>query len=134
MKKLCLAVLLFLVLIVCLDSCATGSDSFDLEESGSKTVVMTLVGELEFNGYYFPSSEDTVEIRLVSSSGFLLSSQKIMNVTKFPIRFVLRYDASEVNKSETYRLEADLLAQSGSKTASADVMLDKDKESVLLVF
>lgn len=115
-------------------ACATAAVGFAVENAGEKTVVRTIAGQIYYNGFYMPSSDDYIVISLVSSSDFELSSQKILNAQKFPLGFVLRYDYSEVNNSQTYKVVAKLFTNDGDRVVSIPVVLDEDKITVSLSF
>lgn len=122
-------ILIFLLFV----SCATAAGFVIGNENIVKTEVRTVIGEINYNsGFYLPGADDVIELSLLSSDGFELSHQKLMNIHKFPYQFILRYDAAEVSNEVFYYLSAQLMTQDGEKTARVQVDLSSDKTQAVL--
>lgn len=126
--------LLFLVVLLFLVSCASGSDSFSVDTTTEKADIRTISGQLYYSGYYLPSDGDSVTVSLVSSKGLELSSQKMLNIHKFPIGYVVRYDFSEIEKNEDYSIVAVISSADGEKTVACSITLEDQRHSLDLTF
>ena len=119
MRKLAFVPILILVLILC--SCATGSkvlsERFSLERS-EKSVSSTglLMGSVIYgaSGFYFPTSNDIIDISLLktdATTGLVteISHQRLRNFQKFPIQFTVRYDNADLSEDDTCTLIVTLI-------------------------
>lgn len=127
--------LLFLFVLLFVVSCASGSESFSVETApAQKADIRTVSGQLFYSGYYLPSEGDSVTVSLVSSKGLELSSQKMLNIHKFPIGYVVRYDFAEIKKNEDYSIVAVISSTDGEKTVECSITLESQRHSLDLTF
>ena len=116
-----LAVFLITALtVLCLISCATGpvknSEQFSLTQT-QKSVSTTglLRGTVNYGaGYYFPTSNDIIDISLLktdSKTGLVteISHSRIRRPPNFPIQFSMNYDMADVADGDTCTLIVTLL-------------------------
>ena len=116
------AVLLSIVLItVCLASCATGpvtnsSGQFPLTQTQKSQFSAGLLrGTVNFgSGYYFPTSNDIIDISLLKTDGTTgliteISHSRIRRPPNFPIQFSMSYDTADIAEGDTCTLIVTLL-------------------------
>ncbi|MBR4120250.1 MAG: hypothetical protein IKT95_00680 [Spirochaetales bacterium] len=116
------AVLLSIVLIaVCLASCATGpvkntSGQFPLTQTQkSQSTAGLLRGTVNFGaGYFFPTSNDIIDISLLKTDGTTgliteISHSRIRRPPNFPIQFSMSYDTADIAEGDTCTLIVTLL-------------------------
>ena len=116
------AVLLSIVLVaVCLASCATGpvkntSGQFPLTQTQkSQSTAGLLRGTVNFGaGYFFPTSNDIIDISLLKTDGTTgliteISHSRIRRPPNFPIQFSRSYDTADIAEGDTCTLSVTLL-------------------------
>ena len=120
MRKI--AVLLLIVLsAVCLASCATGpvknsSGQFPLTQTQkSQSTTGLLRGTINYgSGYYFPTSNDIIDISLLKTDGTTgliteISHSRIRRPPNFPVQFSMSYDTADIAEGDTCTLIVTLL-------------------------
>ena len=116
------AVLLIIVLsAICLVSCATGpvkntSEQFPLTQTQkSQSTAGLLRGTVNFGaGYYFPTSNDIIDISMLKTDGTTgliteISHSRIRRPPNFPIQFSMSYDTADIADGDTCTLIVTLL-------------------------
>lgn len=131
MKRGSLFTLAFLLLSVSfLTSCmstVTLIDRFSLETPVvQENTTKILTGSINYGaGFYFPSSNDILDISLLKTDGTTgtiqeISHQRIRNIQRFPLQFSVRYDKSDINEGDSCSL---LVSLSVNGTVSAQGMV-----------
>lgn len=105
---------IFFLNILCLTSCkSTGTllDRFSLEVPVvQENTTKILTGSINYGaGFYFPNSNDILDISLLktdSTTGTIqeISHQRIRNIQKFPLQFSVRYDKNDINEGDSCSL------------------------------
>ena len=119
MRRLFFALILILVLALC--SCATvanaQSERFSLEQSNrTESSTGLLMGTVRYgaSGFYFPTSNDILDISLLktdATTGLVteISHQRLRNFQKFPIQFTVRYDNADLAEGDSCSLVVTLI-------------------------
>ena len=113
--------LIFVLSLICLVSCATGpvknsSEQFPLTQTQkSQSTAGLLRGTVNFGaGYFFPTSNDIIDISMLKTDGTTgliteISHSRIRRPPNFPIQFSMSYDTADVSEGDTCTLIVTLL-------------------------
>ena len=112
--------LIFALSVICLISCASGSvgssEQFPLTQTQkSQSTTGLLRGTVNFGvGYYFPTSNDIIDISLLKTDGTTgliteISHSRIRRPPNFPIQFSMSYDTADIAEGDTCTLIVTLL-------------------------
>ena len=113
--------LIFVLSLICLVSCATGpvknsSEQFPLTQTQkSQSTSGLLRGTVNFGaGYFFPTSNDIIDISMLKTDGTTgliteISHSRIRRPPNFPIQFSMSYDTADVSEGDTCTLIVTLL-------------------------
>lgn len=88
-----------------------------------------LTGTINYGaGFYFPSSNDILDISLLktnSTTGTIqeISHQRIRNIQRFPLQFSVRYDKNDINDGDSCSLLVSFSVD-GSISAQGMVQLE----------
>lgn len=134
MKRSFLFTLAILFLsVLCFTSCTstvTLIEKFSLEvPEVQEDTTKIITGSIRYGaGFYFPSTNDILDISLLKTDGTTgtiqeISHQRIRNLQRFPLQFSLRYDKSDINEGDSCSLLVSL-SVNGSTTAQGMVQLE----------
>ena len=119
MRKLVFS-LICILMFLCVVSCATSGtgiiSQFPLTQT-QKSVSTTglLRGTIDYgSGYYFPTSDDIIDISLLKTDGTTgliteISHSRIRRPPNFPIQFTMSYDKADIVEGDTCTLIVTLL-------------------------
>ena len=121
MKRTVVALFTIIVILI-LSSCATtgtgdSGQRFSLVPTNStESSTGLLKGNVNYgvSGFYFPSTNDILDISLLKTdptTGLVteISHQRLRNYQKFPIQFTVRYDKADLQDGDTCTLIVTLL-------------------------
>ncbi|MBR6085243.1 MAG: hypothetical protein IKP61_06515 [Spirochaetales bacterium] len=112
--------LICILVAFCLASCATSGNAiitqFPLTQT-QKSVSTTglLRGTINYgSGYYFPTSDDIIDISLLKTDGKTgliteISHSRIRRPPNFPIQFTMSYDQADIAEDDTCTVIVTLL-------------------------
>ena len=119
MRKLVFS-LICILMFLCVVSCATSGtgiiSQFPLTQT-QKSVSTTglLRGTIDYgSGFYFPTSDDIIDISLLKTDGTTgliteISHSRIRRPPNFPIQFTMSYDKADIVEGDTCTLIVTLL-------------------------
>ena len=120
--------LILVLAVLCLSSCATSQGpvkQFSLTQTQkSQSSVGLLRGTVSFGaGYYFPTSNDIIDISLLktdSVTGLIteISHSRIRRPPNFPVQFSMSYDRSDIGEGDTCTLIVTFLVDDAIKRQS----------------
>ena len=109
MKKLwkTKAIIFFILVSSFLINSCSSTKAFNNTYSVSETGI--LVGSVTYENYFLPTRDDILDLSLLSidsTTGEMseISHQRIRNVNKFPVQFVLRYDKEDLSSADSCTL------------------------------